>query len=133
MMSAPLEAPVELHDAVTYRFDNGAIGVMSGSSAHMNAWGNRHSLEVRGVGSSGQFLIDVEREAFWLFSDGEDRKLEIPEGDGIYDCVGPIDAVLSAARGEEFLNQSPAELGARTVEALDLAYRSAEAGSLISR
>ncbi|MGA0210086.1 MAG: Gfo/Idh/MocA family protein, partial [Candidatus Nanopelagicales bacterium] len=114
LMSAPLDAPVELHDAITYRFDNGAIGVMSGSSAHMNAWGNRHSLEVRGVGSDGQFLIDVEREAFWLFSNGEDRKLDIPEGDGMYDCVGPIDAVLAAARGEAYLNQSPAELGART-------------------
>jgi predicted dehydrogenase len=133
LMSAPLDAPVELHDAITYRFDNGAIGVMSGSSAHMNAWGNRHSLEVRGVGSDGQFLIDVEREAFWLFSNGEDRKLDIPEGDGIYDCVGPIDAVLAAARGEAYLNQSPAELGARTVEALDLAYRSAEAGALVAR
>lgn len=133
LMSSPLSAPVELHDAITYRFDNGAIGVMSGSSAHLNAWGNRHSLEVRGVGSSGQFLIDVEREAFWLFSDGEDRTFDIPEGDGVYDCAGPIDAVLSAARGEEFVNQSPAELGARSVEALDLAYRSAEAGAFVSR
>jgi hypothetical protein len=85
------------------------------------------------VGSDGQFLIDVEREAFWLFSNGEDHKLDIPEGDGMYDCVGPIDAVLAAARGEVYLNQSPAELGARTVEALDLAYRSAEAGSLVAR
>ncbi len=133
MMTAPLNAPVELHDAVTYSFDNGAIGVMAGSSSHLNAWGNRHSLEVRGVGSEGQFLIDVEREAFWLFNGGEDHKLEIPEGDGLYDCVGPIDAVLDAARGQAFLNQSPAELGARTVEALDLAYRSAESASLVSR
>lgn len=133
LMTAPLAAPVELHDAITYRFDNGAIGVTSGSSAHLNAWGNRHSLEVRGVGSTGQFLIDVEREAFWLFSEGEDRELEIPDGDGKYDCAGPIDAVLDAARGEAFVNQSPAELGARTVEALDLAYRSAAAGSLVSR
>lgn len=133
MMTAPLDAPVELHDAVTYSFDNGAIGVMAGSSAHLNAWGNRHSLEVRGVGSEGQFLIDVEREAFWLFNGGQDHKLEIPEGDGLYDCVGPIDAVLDAARGQAFINQSPAELGARTVEALDLAYRSAETSSLVSR
>lgn len=133
LMTAPLSAPVELHDAVTYRFDNGAIGVMSGSSAHLNAWGNRHSLEVRGVGSAGQFLIDVEREAFWLHSDGQDRKLEIPEGDGLYDCAGPIDAVLAAAREGHFINQSPAELGARTVEALDLAYRSAAGGSLVTR
>lgn len=128
LMTAPIPAPVELHDAVTYRFDNGAIGVMAGTSAHLNGWGNRHSLEVRGVGSEGQFLIDVEREAFWLFSKGQDHKLTIPEGDGLYDCVGPIDAILAAARGVGFVNQSPAELGARTVEALDLAYRSADSG-----
>jgi predicted dehydrogenase len=133
LMTAPLSAPVELHDAVTYRFDNGAIGVMAGSSAHVNAWGNRHSLEVRGVGSEGQFLIDLEREAFWLWSNGEEVKLDIPDGDGLYDCVGPIETVIAAARGENYVNQSPAELGARTVEALDLAYRSAESGQLVTR
>ena len=52
--------------------------------------------------------------------------LEVGPGDGTYDCVGPIDAVLCAARGEDFVNLSPAELGARTVEALDVAYRSAQ-------
>ena len=54
-------------------------------------------------------------------------------GEGLYDCVGPIDAVLSAARGEEVVNQSPAELGARTVEALDVAYRSAATGTVAHR
>lgn len=131
--SAPLEAPVELHNAITYTYDGGAIGVVSGGSAHTGAWNNKHSLEVRGIGSRGQFLIDVEREAFWLYADGVDRQLDVTPGEGLYDCVGPIDAVLAAARGEEFVNQSPAELGARTVEALDIAYRSAEEGALAFR
>lgn len=131
--SAPLDAPVELHNAITYAYDGGAIGVVSGGSAHTGAWGNKHSLEVRGIGSRGQFLIDVEREAFWLHSDGSDRQLDVTPGEGLYDCIGPIDAVLSAARGEEFINQSPAELGARTVEALDVAYRSAQTGSVAFR
>lgn len=131
--SAPLDAPVELHNAITYTYDGGAIGVVSGGSAHTGAWGNKHSLEVRGIGSRGQFLIDVEREAFWLSADGEDRQLDVSEGDGLYDCVGPIDAVLAAARGEGFANQSPAELGARTVEALDIAYRSAASGTVAYR
>jgi predicted dehydrogenase len=131
--SAPLDAPVELHNAITYAYDGGAIGVVSGGSAHTGAWGNKHSLEVRGIGSRGQFLIDVEREAFWLHSDGADRQLDVTPGEGLYDCIGPIDAVLSAARGEEFVNQSPAELGARTVEALDVAYRSAQTGSVAFR
>lgn len=131
--SAPLDAPVELHNAIAYTYEGGAIGVVSGGSAHTGAWGNKHSLEVRGIGSRGQFLIDVEREAFWLHADGEDRRLDVVDGEGLYDCVGPIDAVLDAARGEAFVNQSPAELGARTVEALDIAYRSAAAGALAYR
>ena len=131
--TSPLGAPVELHNAIAYTYDGGAIGVVSGGSAHTGAWGNKHSLEVRGIGSGGQFLIDVEREAFWLHADGQDRQLDVIPGEGLYDCVGPIDAVLSAARGEPFVNQSPAELGARTVEALDIAYRSAGSGAVAYR
>jgi predicted dehydrogenase len=131
--TSPLDAPVELHNAITYTYDGGAIGVVSGGSAHTGAWGNKHSLEVRGIGSAGQFLIDVEREAFWLHTEGEDRQLEVTPGEGLYDCSGPIDAVLAAARGDQFVNQSPAELGARTVEALDIAYRSAGAGAVAYR
>lgn len=74
-MSAPLGAPVELHDAIVYNYD----------------------------------------------------------GDGAYDCIGPIDTVLEAARGDDYVNQSPAELGARVVEALDIAYRSAASGQLERR
>ena len=40
---------------------------------------------------------------------------------------------MSAGRGEAFVNQSPGELGARTVEALDIAYRSAASGKLEKR
>ena len=46
---------------------------------------------------------------------------------------GPIEAIISAARGEAFINQSPGELGARTVEALEVAYKSADSGKLESR
>jgi len=69
----------------------------------------------------------------WLYRDGHEERLPVAPGDGAYDCIGPIDAVLAAARGEGFVNQSPAELGARTVEALDVAYRSAASGRLERR
>lgn len=130
LMSAPLEAPVELHDAIAYTYVGGGIGVVSGGSAHLGAGGNKHALEVRAIGSEGQLLLDVEREAVWFFRDGKDHRETVADGDGTYDCSGPIDAVLSAARGESFTNQSPGELGARTVEALDIAYRSARSGQL---
>jgi len=35
------DAPVELHDAVTLRYEGGAIGTMSGASCHFGAYGNK--------------------------------------------------------------------------------------------
>ena len=43
LMSAPLAAPVELHDAVSMRYDGGAIGTMSGGSCHLGRAGTRIS------------------------------------------------------------------------------------------
>ena len=133
MMSSPLSAPVELHDAIVYRFEGGAVGTLSGGSAHLGAGGNKHALEVRAIGSEGQLLVDVEREALWHFRDGIDDHVDLEAGEGAYDCDGPIAAVLAAARGDDFVNQSPGELGARTVEALALASSSVASGALESR
>ena len=133
LMSAPLSAPVELHDAIVLRFDNGAIGTVSGGSAHAGADGSKHHLEVRAIGSEGQVLIDVAREAVWLFNrEHGDRKLPIPEDAGRYDCVGPVDALVDRALGRSIENCSPLELGARTVEILDAAYRSAASGRMVA-
>lgn len=133
-MAAPLNAPVELHDAIVYNYDGGGIGVLSGGSAHLGANNNKHALEVRAIGSDGQFLVDVEREAVWIFRNGQEEvHLDLTDGEGTYDCIGPIDTVLAAARGDEYINQSPAELGARVVEALDIAYRSAASGQVERR
>lgn len=132
-MASPLGAPVELHDAIVFNYDGGGIGVLSGGSAHLGVNNNKHALEVRAIGSEGQLLVDVEREAVWLFRNGEETKVELVDGEGAYDCIGPIDTVLAAARGDKVINQSPAELGARVVEALDIAYRSAASGQVERR
>lgn len=133
LMSAPLGAPVELHDAITYRYDGGAIGVLSGGSAHLGAAENKHALEVRAIGSAGQLLVDLQREAVSIFRDGEEQVLGVVPGDGVIHCRGPIQALLAAHRGDTVANLSPGELGARTVEALDVAYRSARSGRLERR
>jgi predicted dehydrogenase len=134
LMSAPLNAPVELHDAISLRCDGGAIGVLSGGSAHLGAGSNKHALELRAIGSEGQILVDLERELVWLYRpDDVDIKLDLPANAGLYDCVGPIEALIDAGLGRPVVNQSPPELAARTVEALDLAYRSARSGALESR
>jgi hypothetical protein len=132
-MASPMNSPVELHDAIVYSYDGGGVGVVSGGSAHIGAQADTDALEVRAIGSGGQLLVDVERAAVWLFSDGSEQRLDVSDADGRYDCVGPIDALVAAGAGEEFVNQSPGELAARTVEALDIAYRSAASGVLESR
>lgn len=130
-MSAPLAAPVELHDAVVLEYDDGAIGTMHGAANHTGAGRNKHQLVVQAVGSEGQFRIDVEREDLWLYrSDGRDVRPALSTEAGAYDCAGPVDTILELARGHDPLNPAPIELGARTVEALDLAYRSAGSGRL---
>lgn len=133
LMSAPMNAPVELHDAITYKFENGGIGVLSGGSSHLEAHRKTHSVEVRAIGSRGQLLVDIERAAVWLYDGKENIELPLAQTDGYYNCNGPIEAIIKAAKGESFINQSPGDLGARTVEALDIAYRSAASGMLENR
>ncbi len=131
LMSAPLAAPVELHDAIVLRYDNGAIGTLAGGSAHIGANNNKHQVEVRAIGSKGQFQIDLDRELVWRFRvPAEDVRLSFEPNAGLYDCIGPIDALVDLALGHDVENCSPIELGARTVEILDAAYRSARSGVL---
>jgi hypothetical protein len=57
-------------------------------------------------------------------------RLDLEPDAGVYDCVGPIDALVDLALGRDVENRSPIELGARTVEILDAAYRSARSGAV---
>lgn len=131
LMSAPLDAKVELHDAVTLRYTNGAIGTMSGASSHLGGANNRHAVEVRVVGHRGMFHLDLRENLLWRYRGPDDDRRVLLEPDaGLYDCIGPIDALVDAGLGLAPANNSPAELGARTVEILHAAYRSAKSGRL---
>jgi predicted dehydrogenase len=128
-MSAPLDAPVELHDAIVMRFEGGAIGTLSGASTHVGAGKDKHQLDVRIVGSDGQFYVDLFRELVWLYrSDGRDFDLEVAPGEALYDASTPANALVDIALGRQLNDCAPGELGARTVEALSLAYRSSVSG-----
>ena len=129
VMSAPLGARVELHDAITMTYEGGAIGVLAGASCHRAFDRNKHQLEMRAVGSEGQFHIDLAADVLWIYRPDEvDLKVDLPPDAGFYHDEGPIHALVDAGLGKPIDNQSPGELGARTVEALELAYRSAASG-----
>ena len=128
-MSTILESPVEHYDAVSMRFTNGAIGTMAGGSAHLGYDGNKHELAMRAIGSEGHFACDLQRELVWLYrAGGEDVRLPVEPGDALYDCDGPPNTLVDLALGRDVVNCAPGELGARTVEILDAAYRSAASG-----
>lgn len=130
LMSAPLGARVELHDAIAVRYENGAIGTLGGGSCHLGSGNNKHQVEIRAIGSRGQFHVDLEREIVWRYRSPEDDvRLPLEEDAGLYDCIGPVDALVDLPRGRG-TNNSPGELGARTVEILDAAYRSSRSGAL---
>jgi len=131
LMSAPLGSRVELHDAVTLRFTNGAIGTMSGASSHVGAARERQAVGLRVLGARGMFHLELRDNMLWRFRPPDDElRLVLDPEAGAYDCVGPIDAVVDAGLGRRPANNSPAELGARTVEILHAAYRSAASGVL---
>ena len=129
-MSAPLGAPVELHDAIALRFTNGAVGTIGGGSEHHGPDNERHKVDIRMIGSTGNFHIDLERERAWRYRGADDNvSLTVQPGDGLYDCIGPVDNLVELAVGGG-TNNSPGELGARTVEIIEAAYRSAASGKV---
>jgi predicted dehydrogenase len=131
LMKSVLGAQVEHHDSVTIRYDNGSIGTMSGGSNHLGALGNRHELEVRAIGSEGEMMIDLARDELWLFrTDGFELGPRKEQDALLYNCDGPPNTLVDLALGKDVRNWSPGELGARAVEIVDAAYRSARSGQL---
>jgi predicted dehydrogenase len=127
--SGPPGAAVELHDALAVRFVGGATGAVSGASYHSGAQGDRHQYEIRVFGSEGQLHADLERDRLWLWrTDRDPVEVRLPPNAGAYHCEGPVDTVLNLALGRGVPNRSTLELGARTVELLDAAYRSMASG-----
>ncbi|HEY8476652.1 MAG TPA: Gfo/Idh/MocA family oxidoreductase [Chloroflexota bacterium] len=117
------DLPVDLVDAISVRFDNGAVGVV-GSTGNI------------GVGDGGQHDLRVYCSRGYLLMEMVDGTMTVRTHDGTVEQIGPlpeeeryprfatahnlVDVILGRAQ-----NGSPGEVGARTVELLDAAYRSA--------
>ncbi|HZC72113.1 MAG TPA: Gfo/Idh/MocA family oxidoreductase [Jatrophihabitans sp.] len=133
LMAAPYDAPVELHDAICLALEGGGVCSIGGASAFVGADGNKHHLAVEAVGSEGQLHVDVFRERFSRFrADTGQTDLDVTPGEGAYDGERAAHRLVDLALGRTRDNPAPGELGARTVEALELAYRSAAAGAFVT-
>jgi len=89
-MSAPLAAPVELHDAIILRFGDGSIGSLSGGSSHSDAAGApENELDIHVIGRDGQFELSIERGVTRLLRADGSQTIDLGPAGGAYDCVGP--------------------------------------------
>lgn len=136
MMSAA-GGPVDVHGALAVRMRSGATASISGGSGPSDGLIDasdptpRHQMQVRVFGSEGQLVLDLERDLVWLHRGGEGSiRVPIDPPGGLYSCEGPPDALVDLALGRDRINRSPGELGARTVEIIEAAYRSAATGDV---
>src|SRR5262249_41141769 len=132
LTSSALGAPVELHDSIVVRYDNGAIGTIAGASSHSDINAPENELDIRVVASGGQISVDIARGRSWIGRRDDDWTLDLGADGGAYDCDGPPNALVDLTLGRPVQNCSPGELGARTVEILYAVYRSARSCSAVS-
>ena len=127
-MSGP-GAKVDLYDAISVRFANGAIGVVSGAGTVPPAGVGSYQVDLRVFGSEGLLLVDCERARCELRRhDGRVERVELAPDAGAYSCEGPPANFVELVLGKTAVNHSPGEAAMRSVLLLDAAYRSASSG-----
>ncbi|GAA1702817.1 hypothetical protein GCM10009808_20980 [Microbacterium sediminicola] len=116
-------APVDLFDAGVIRFDNGALGTLSGAATLAD--GDKYQIDIRLFGTDGVMMIDVERERVTLSRyDGTRTELEITPDEGEYECLIPPARFIELITGASSENNSDVEVAARSVELVDALLRS---------
>ncbi len=129
-MSAP-GAKVDLYDAVSVRFQGGAIGSVSGAGTVPPTGITSFQVDIRLFGSEGMLLIDCERARLDLRRhDGTSEALPLPADAGAYSCDGPPANFVDLILGKTTVNHSPGEAAMRSVLLIDAAYRSAASGQV---
>jgi predicted dehydrogenase len=124
-MTAP-GSPVDMYNAAAVAFDGGALGTVSGAATLPD--GSKFQVDVRVFGEEGVLVLDVDRERLEIMRhDRRHIRLDIPANGGAYDCDGPPNRFVELIQGHG-TNDSPGEVGARSVELIDAMFRSAADG-----
>jgi predicted dehydrogenase len=120
---------VDVFDALSVRFTNGAIGTVSGAGAVPSVGRAQYQVDLRIFGSEGLLMLDLERARLELRRhDGRAERLDLAPDAGDYTCDGPPHNFVDLVLGKTSVNWSPGEAAMRSVELLDAAYRSAVSG-----
>ncbi len=119
-------SPVDMYNAASVTFHNGAIGTVSGA-ATLPA-NDKFQVDLRIFGTEGVLMIDMERERLVVRRhDKQHVEVEVESGTGAYDCDTPPHRFIEAIKGEAG-NDSPGELGARAVELISAMFESSRGG-----
>ncbi len=128
MMSAP-DSRVDLYDAISVRFRNGAIGTVSGAGTVPPVGKAEFQVDLRLFGSEGMLLLDCERaRCEYRRHDGRCDRVDLEPDAGVYNCEGPPDNFVDLVLGKTTDNLAPGEAAMRSVMLVDAAYRSAVSG-----
>jgi predicted dehydrogenase len=120
-------AGVDVHNAMIVDFVGGAIGAINGASAHESKPNVEWSVAI--FGSGGQLQVDsTTADVHFGSQDGHVYRADLPPEAGRYEPAGPIRELIAVAKGGPPGDESPAELGARTVELVEASYRSVVSG-----
>jgi predicted dehydrogenase len=127
-MTAP-GSRVDLYDALSVRFEGGAIGTISGAGTVPPIGKVQYQVDLRIFGTEGLLMLDCERARLELRRhDGSQEWIALNDDSGLYSCDGPPNNFVDLVLGKTTTNWSPGEAAMRSVLLLDAAYRSATSG-----
>jgi predicted dehydrogenase len=130
LMTAP-GSKVDLYDAISVRFECGAIGTVSGAGTVPVSDMSSYQVDLRIFGSEGMLLLDCERTRLDLRRhDGRHQRLDLEPNAGAYTCDGPPHNFVDLILGKTTVNHAPGDAAMRSVLLLDAAYRSAVSGKV---
>jgi predicted dehydrogenase len=122
---------IDLADAAVVRFAGGAVGSFSGAAAMPE--GQRALLRLVISGAGGVASLELDRDFAELrLVGGEVRRIPVAAGDWVYNCRGPVNAIVDLAGGVGE-NLAPGEIGAATVSVMEGMLRSSRNGGGVVR
>jgi predicted dehydrogenase len=129
------ELKVDLCDAIAVRFEGGAVGTVASTGGIPASQSAHQQHELRFYGSAGYALVDAMAGTCSIFyNDGTVEEFDEVPVDRRYPLEATsrhlVDLVLGRVPAAS--NVSPGEIGARTVELLEAAYRSADERRIVS-
>lgn len=124
---------VDLCDAISVQFASGAVGTLASTGGIPALQSTNQQLELRLYGSAGYALLDAMAGTCSIYrNDGSIERLDDVPADRMYPQEATSRHLVDLILGTCQVNMSTGEIGARTVELLEAAYRSAAERRIVS-